>query len=51
MAPESYKQNGGKLVNISELKSRFSSIVKVKKGGQKIVYSAVDAQGETVALK
>ena len=38
-------------MNISELKSKFSSIVKIKKGGQKIVYSAVDAQGETVALK
>ena len=29
----------------------FSSIVKIKKGGQKIVYRAVNAQGETVALK
>ena len=38
-------------MNISELKSKFSSIVKIKKGGQKIVYSAVNAQGETVALK
>lgn len=38
-------------MNISELKSKFSAIVKIKKGGQKIVYSAINAQGETVALK
>lgn len=34
-------------MNISELKSRFSSIVKIKKGGQKIVYKAVDAQRDS----
>lgn len=51
MAPKRHKQNGGTFVNISELKSKFSSIAKIKKGGQKIVYSAVNTQGETVALK
>lgn len=51
MAFKRHTYDGGKFVNISELKQRFSSIVKIKKGGQKIVYQAVNAQGETVALK
>lgn len=38
-------------MTIAELKSKFSSIVRIKKGGQKIVYSAVNNIGETVALK
>ena len=38
-------------MNISELKARFGSVSKIKKGGQKIVFRAIDAQGETVALK
>lgn len=36
---------------ISELKSRFSSIERIKKGGQKVVYKAVSRDGEIVALK
>mgnify|MGYP000976686962 CR=1 FL=1 len=38
-------------MNISELKARFSSIEKLKKGGQKIVYRATDSSGTIVALK
>lgn len=38
-------------MTISELKSRFSSIERVKKGGQKVVYKATFHDGETVALK
>jgi len=38
-------------MNILELKSRFSSITKIKKGGQKTVYKAIASDGETVALK
>lgn len=38
-------------MTIAELKSKFSSIKKIKKGGQKIVYKAINEHGETVALK
>lgn len=38
-------------MTIAELKSKFSSIEKIKKGGQKIVYKAINEHGETVALK
>lgn len=38
-------------MNISELKSKFTSICKLKKGGQKIVYKASDSSGQVVALK
>lgn len=38
-------------MTISELKSRFSSIEKMKKGGQKVVYKATSHDGEIVALK
>lgn len=38
-------------MNISELKKQFASIEKLKKGGQKIVYKALDAKGQTIALK
>lgn len=38
-------------MTISELKSRFSSIEKIKKGGQKAVYKATSHDGEIVALK
>lgn len=38
-------------MTISELKSRFSSIEKIKKGGQKVVYKATSHDGEIVALK
>ena len=38
-------------MNISELKANYTSINKIKKGGQKIVYSAIDSNGNTVALK
>ena len=38
-------------MNISELKANYTSINKIKKGGQKIVYSAIDSSGQTVALK
>ncbi len=38
-------------MNIAELKKQFASIEKLKKGGQKIVYKALDAEGQTIALK
>ena len=38
-------------MTISELKSRFSSIERIKKGGQKVVYKATSYDGEIVALK
>lgn len=38
-------------MNIAELKKQFASIEKLKKGGQKIVYKALDAKGQTIALK
>ena len=38
-------------MNISELKSKFTSISKLKKGGQKTVYKASDFNGQVVALK
>lgn len=38
-------------MNISELKANYTSINKIKKGGQKIVYSAIDSSGQIVALK
>ena len=38
-------------MTISELKSRFISIVKIKKGGQKTVYKAVAPDNKTFALK
>ena len=38
-------------MTISELKSRFSSIERIKKGGQKTVYKATSHDGEIVALK
>lgn len=38
-------------MTVAELKSRFNSIEKVKKGGQKVVYRATSSSGETVALK
>lgn len=38
-------------MNIAELKKQFASIDKLKKGGQKIVYKALDAGGQTIALK
>ena len=38
-------------MTISELKSRFSSIERIKKGGQKVVYKATSHDGEIVALK
>lgn len=38
-------------MNIAELKKQFASIDKLKKGGQKIVYKALDAAGQTIALK
>ena len=37
-------------MTISELKSRFSSIERIKKGGQKVVYKATSHDGEIVAL-
>lgn len=39
------------MITVSELKSRFSSINRMKKGGQKVVYKAITTDGETVALK
>ncbi|MBR2929303.1 MAG: serine/threonine protein kinase [Oscillospiraceae bacterium] len=38
-------------MNVPELKAKFSSITKIKKGGQKIVYKAVTSTGQLVALK
>lgn len=38
-------------MTISELKSRFSSIERIKKGGKKVVYKATSHDGEIVALK
>lgn len=38
-------------MTVSQLKSRFTSIKKVKKGGQKIVYKATYPNGKVVALK
>lgn len=38
-------------MTVSELKMRFTSIEKIKKGGQKIVYKAVYPNGEITALK
>jgi len=38
-------------MTISELKSRFGSIERIKKGGQKVVYKATSHDGEIVALK
>ena len=38
-------------MTVSQLKSRFLRIEKVKKGGQKIVYKATCPNGEVVALK
>lgn len=38
-------------MTVSELKSRFNSIERIKKGGQKIVYKAICDNGEKVALK
>ena len=38
-------------MTIAELKSRFCSVDKIKKGGQKTVYRAVCKNGETVAFK
>lgn len=38
-------------MTISELKSRFSSIERIKKGGQKVIYKATSHDGEIVALK
>lgn len=38
-------------MTISELKSRFSSIERIKKGGQKVVYKTTSHDGEIVALK
>lgn len=38
-------------MTISELKSRFTSIERIKKGGQKVVYKATSHDGEIVALK
>lgn len=38
-------------MTVSELKARFDSIEKIKKGGQKLVYKAICSTGETVALK
>ena len=38
-------------MNKNELISKFKQISKIKKGGQKIVYKAINEQGETIALK
>ncbi len=38
-------------MTIKELQSRFHKIEKIKKGGQKIVYKALDCNDNTVALK
>ena len=38
-------------MTVTELKSRFSSIEKIKKGGQKYVYKATYPSGDVVALK
>lgn len=38
-------------MKITELKSKFKKVEKVKKGGQKIVYKAIDHNGLPVALK
>lgn len=38
-------------MTVEELKSRFKSIEKIKRGGQKVVYKAVLGNGDTVALK
>ena len=38
-------------MTILELKSRFSSIERIKKGGQKVVYKATSHDGKIVALK
>lgn len=38
-------------MTILELKSRFSTIERIKKGGQKVVYKATSHDGEILALK
>ena len=38
-------------MTVSPLKAKFSSIEKIKAGGQKIVYKATYPNGEIVALK
>lgn len=38
-------------MNTAELLSRFASVVKIKKGGQKVVFKAQNKTGELVALK
>lgn len=38
-------------MTVSQLKARFTSVEKIKKGGQKIVYKAIYPSGEIVALK
>lgn len=38
-------------MNTVELLSRFASVAKIKKGGQKVVYKAQNTTGEIVALK
>lgn len=43
--------DGGKLMTFDELKSRYSSIERIKKGGQKIVYKVKTLDGKIFALK
>ena len=38
-------------MSLASLMTRFTSVNKIKKGGQKIVYKAIDATGKAVALK
>ena len=38
-------------MSLASLMTRFTSVKKIKKGGQKIVYLATDAAGKAVALK
>lgn len=38
-------------MTVTELKSKYQSIIKIKKGGQKVVYKAITNDGVCVALK
>ena len=38
-------------MTVEELKSKYTSIQRMKKGGQKVVYRAVSSTGDIVALK
>lgn len=45
------KLPGGEYLTIQELKQRYTSIEKIKRGGQKVVYKAITSEGIIVALK